>query len=220
MSRWLVVLLSIALLFSMAGPLMAAPAGGRLYVIDYIQVGVRQSQAANSAILETIRTGAHVTRLADSADGQWIKVRTQAGTEGWVLNRYLMENAPAAALISDLPEDQAGLLENLRQENQQLQEKLGANQTSASEWQSKYERLYADSLETVNLRKSHDELKAQLEQQTSRLQELETENQSLNFTSNLSWFMAGGSVLLVGWLLGWLFGKRKRSSSWSSKLRY
>ncbi|MDR1396702.1 MAG: TIGR04211 family SH3 domain-containing protein [Desulfarculales bacterium] len=210
---------SILLIIVMAVPAWGAAQAGRLYIIDYIQVGVRQNPANNSTVLETVKTGASVARLGLSSDQLWIKVRTQAGTEGWIMARYLMENPPAAQLLSEMPRDQTEMLSNLRQENSLLQAQAQEKQELASQWQQRYETLAADSRDVVSLKKEYNDMQARLEEQSARLQELETENNSLHFTSNVVWFLSGGSVLLLGCFLGWMFGRRKRSG-WSSSIRY
>jgi SH3 domain protein len=210
-----ITLLNILLIILLSAPAWAAPGAGQLYIIDYIQVGVRQNPSNASSVMETLRTGAKVTRLSLSDDQQWVKIRTQAGAEGWVMMRYLMENPPAAQILNEMPRDQTEMLNKLRQENSSWQTQAQEQRELAAQWQRKYERLERDSHDIIALRKEYDAVKSSLEAQTVRLRELEAENSSLNFTSNIAWFLAGGSVLLLGWFLGWLFGKRKRSG-WAS----
>jgi SH3 domain protein len=217
------MLFRLAIIFCLiivpAAPAWTASQAGRLYIVDYIQVGVRQSPANNSTVLETVRTGASVARLGVSSDQLWVKVRTQAGTEGWVLARYLMDEPPAAQLLSEMPRDQAEMLNNLRQENSLLLAQIQEKRELAEQWQRRYETLEADSRDVVSLKEAYEGMQTRLEEQAVRLRELETENNSLHFTSNVVWFLSGGSVLLLGCFLGWMLGRRKRSG-WSSSIRY
>jgi SH3 domain protein len=40
-----------------------------------------------------------------------------------------------------------------------------------------------------------------------------TEVDSLKFSNNLQWFLAGAGVLILGWLIGLAMGKRKKRYS-------
>ena len=75
------------------------PAPERLWVTDRLQLPIRNKPEFQSRVLGTVSTGQWVKPLSSEKEG-WVKVRTQGGHEGWMLNRYLMNRKPALALIA------------------------------------------------------------------------------------------------------------------------
>lgn len=220
----LIILLAVITL-GQDTPVFAAPAqNNTLYVIDHLQIGVRRGPSMEHATIETIQTGASVTYLSESQDKLWVKVVTPSGKEGWMMRRYLMDSPPAALLLKNTSVegdlDLSAIIENLRIENQENKSKLEESARQLRTTESRLERLTQDCSSSISLRESHDSLQDQLTEQAALIKELQAENESLGFTSNLRWFLAGGCVLLVGWFMGWLFGKRKRGSGYSGRFNY
>jgi SH3 domain protein len=74
-----------------------------LYVGDNQRVGVRPEPGTASAPLAIITTGDRVEVL--EAGGEYSRVRTADGKEGWVRNTYLSKALPASRLIEDVRKD-------------------------------------------------------------------------------------------------------------------
>ncbi|MFA7556958.1 MAG: TIGR04211 family SH3 domain-containing protein [Hydrogenophaga sp.] len=92
--------------------LAVAPAMGEtVYVDDTLRVGVRRNANSVEAPLEVVVTGALLEVLERS--GNYLRVRTPAGVEGWVGSMYVTSNPPARHLV-----------EQLRAENAQLKSEL------------------------------------------------------------------------------------------------
>lgn len=215
----------LVLLLWPAAPVYSAPANPSLYVIDQLQVGVRRGPSTDYATVDVIRTGDKVTFLGESGDKLWVRVTTPNNREGWVSRRYLVDSPPAALLLRDSsPEENADLaavLENLRLENEKSKTALAESEAQNKNLESRLARLSNDCSSSISLRDNLDETQQKLKEQEQALQTLQAENQALNFTSNLRWFLAGGAVLLAGWFIGWLFGRRnKRTGGYGGKLRY
>ena len=202
-------------------PALAAPVNNNntFYIIDRLQVGVRRGPSTEFITSETLNTGDSVTFIAESPDKLWIKVITPSGREGWILRRYLMDTPPAALLLQNSSgeenRDLASTLRALRQENQQSKAQAASLEAQRKELENKLQRLNSDCASAVTLRENHDRLQQQVDEHNETLRALRTENEALNFVSNLRWFLAGGCVLLVGWLIGWLFGRRSRRSGYT-----
>jgi SH3 domain protein len=105
------------------------------------------------------------------------------GRRGYVLQRDLIQEAPAAFRLRQLEaeiERQAEEIGQLRKDNAELS--AAANAQADREAQ----------------------IKAELER-------LQSERSQIEYTRNLSWFLAGAGVLLTGWLIGWRFKLRDRT---------
>ncbi len=76
-------------------------------------------------------------------------------------------------------------------------------------------QLQQDTRDVVSTKKELALARKQLEVLKKRLADLQLENTGLKKSSSLIWFLVGAGVLLVGWLIGLITGKRtkKRRSS-------
>ena len=78
-----------------------------------------------------------------------------------------------------------------------------------------YVQLQQDTADVVQTKKKLIAAEKQLDELGNNLATLQMENKSLKNQSSLIWFLSGSGVLLVGLLLGVIFGKKskKRYSS-------
>jgi len=76
-------------------------------------------------------------------------------------------------------------------------------------------QLQQDTQDVISTKKELALARKQLEVLKKRLADLQLENTGLKKSSSLIWFLVGAGVLLVGWLIGLITGKRtkKRRSS-------
>ena len=194
-----------------------APAAKDVFVSDRMQITVRTGPTTENRVIEMISSGDQVVMLEETHDG-WAKVRTASGKEGWVLRRFLMDEAPAAARLQDLADGQgknlAQRLEEVRREGGEAKRQQALAETRAREAEAALQKLQTECAEVVKLREEYGKLQEDYQQQTQEMEDLTTEIESLRFSTNLKWFLAGGGVLLVGWLIGLAFGRRKKR--WSS----
>lgn len=206
---------ALVAVMALAQPGLAAKT---LYVSDRLQVIVRTSPNQEAKTIDYVATGEVVTVLETAGDG-WVKVRTSDGKEGWALARYFVEEPPAAVRLKDLDPQSKNLAQKLdeaRKEALDAKAKLAQAEARSQQAEAAYQKLRVDSADVIRLREDCQKLNQDFQQQGQKLEELATENESLRFGTNLKWFLAGGGVLLVGWLMGLAFGRRKRR--WSSGL--
>jgi SH3 domain protein len=206
---------ALALLLLSTPPAWAQKA---VYVTDRMQVIVRSSPQQDAKTIFHVGTGEQVTILESNNDG-WVKVRTSDGREGWALARYFMEEPPAALRLRDLDPQSKNLAQKLdeaRKEAQEAKTRLTSAETRAQQAEASYQKLRTDSADVIRFREDCQKLKEDFQQQGQKLEELATENEALRFGTNLKWFLAGGGVLLIGWIMGLAYGRRKRR--WSSGL--
>lgn len=200
-------------LLVLAGPVLAQQV---MYVSDRMQITVRTDPTNDARVLAMVSSGEQVTALEDNGEG-WMRVQTPAGKEGWVLKRHLMEEKPAALRLKEMtPQDKTAgqRLEELQRELAAARKALAQAEGRSQDSESSLARLQRDCAEVIKLREEHAKLQEECQQKAVALEELTTENESLRFGTNIKWFLAGGGVLLLGWILGAAFSRRKRR--WSS----
>lgn len=168
-----------ALALGVLATLAAAAGAETLYVVDRLEIGVHESTELDSVILEVVATGTPLTVLR--RDGEFVRVRTPDGNEGWVDGRYLVGDEPAGGSSSELQkrlDETARDLGAARAEVEVLRQRLaearqaatgGANEAAAGATAREVDEV------SSRLRKALDELAAlaeknqQLERQLAEL---------------------------------------------------
>lgn len=200
----------------------AAPA----WVTDQFEITLRSGPSTSNAIKLSVGSGTRLEVLQRDADTGYTQVRTQGGTEGWVLTRYLMSEASAREQLENL----TGQLTNATSRGSSLDSQLSAikgEYDSANQRISSLEREKAGVEEELaeikrtaaNVLSINDQNKSLMDQLAAaqiRADTLEQENRVLGSQTTRYWFMAGGLVLLIGVILGiWLPRIR-----WQRRSRY
>ncbi len=199
-----------------AGLLLSSSAlAESVWVTDQFEITLRSGPSTSNAIQLMIGSGAELEVLERDAESGYTRVRTQGGTEGWVLTRYLMNERSAREQLQLL----SGQLTNATSRGSSLDSQLkairgeheSANQQIATLEREKaaVEKELAEIKRTAaNVLSINDENKSLMEQLTAaqiRADTLEQENRELASQTIRYWFMAGAMVLLVGIILGiWL----------------
>jgi SH3 domain protein len=189
-----------------------------LYVTPQAEIPLRNGKGSGYRILAVVYDGDKVTLLED--DGTWAKVRTAGGKEGWTLKRYLSRDVPLQGVVTSLKARGTEL--------QKQTEELKAKEAHASELSAQCERdldacisardglsadydaLRADSTDVVNIKQALADGEQELQKVRQRLAEMEQENQHLRNNERIRWFLAGGGVLVIGWILGMIMGRTRR----------
>ena len=193
------------------------------YVKPSAEVPVRRGQGTGYKIVAVIEDGTMVTLLEENKD--WAKVQLKSGKEGWILKRYLSNEKPLKEQVAALSLTKTKLKEQLAATNGRLSELLQAHNKTEQELtdcmaerdtiKADYQRLQQDTADVILTKKKLVATEQQLKELTSRLTNLQLENTDLKKSSALIWFLIGAGVLLTGWCIGLLTGKRtkKRRSS-------
>jgi SH3 domain protein len=206
----------LPIIWLLMAALLAAPwpsaAQDQRFVTDHLQVTVRTGPTVDNKIIAVVDSGDSLEVLSGPQDG-WVKVRTPEGKEGWMIERYLQPEPTAALRLEKLdPQNQTLLQQNeeLAEANQHLQEALNQAQSRVAELEAAYAQLQKDAADEVQLKREYQRLQEDYQEQSRRLETLSTEVESLRFSNNLKWFLAGAGILVVGWLMGLALGRRRR----------
>ena len=196
------------------------------WVTDQFEITLRSGPSTSNAIQLMVGSGTRLEVLERDADSGYTRVRTQGGTEGWVLTRYLMNEASAREQLETL----TGQLTNANSRGSSLDSQLRAIRSEHNTANRKIEELERDkaAVETelaeirrtaanvLSINEQNKSLRDELTAAQIRADTLEQENRALASQTKRYWFMAGALVLLVGILLGiWLPRVR-----WQRRSRY
>jgi SH3 domain protein len=203
--------------------LMVLPAHSETrYVSDDIRVMVRTDPGTKRKIIASPRSGTRVEVLEESADG-WAKVRLPDNKEGWMLSYQLTSGPPNRAVIAKLKRENEALKQQaktlieenprLKSERKDLQRALSKQTKTAESLRTSYETLKRESSEFLALKASYGKVSKDLAERTQRQGELDEKVRDLQNTRILRWFLAGGGVLFVGFIVGFMTRRPKRRPS-------
>lgn len=222
------------LLLSMAVLSSAVMADTR-YVDDLLVITMRQGKSSKHKILKTLKTGTALEVLEE--DKSYLKVRTADGLEGFVLRQYISTSTPKKQLIKQLEgknkdlqqktarldktnddlkaqidalqENHARELLELTNRSSLAEEALQQMQQEQEVTTENYSTLLAQSENVVAIAAERDQLLIDKSKLTSEVTSLRNQNEELSDTRMIKWLLAGGGLLLVGWILGKISRKKR-----------
>ena len=211
---------------ALAGP---AVAQGTRYVSDEVYIVLHNGPGAEYRWRARLTPGTRLTVSGYSDNGEWAKVKTVRGTEGWVRKEYLTSDMPAQLLLPQAQKKAEQLttrnaelvaeLEALKAEKAGL---IGQIENTDSELGSVSEeltQLKQISGKAVQLDTDNRRLVVETENLRSEVEMLEAENQRLQDKLKSEDFINGALAVLLGVIITLvvprLWPKRRRSSSWA-----
>ncbi len=205
------------LLFFFSSPILAET----LYVSDVLKLTVRTGEGQDYKIIAVIQSGQTVDVL--QREDEWALVRLDDGKEGWVLTRYLTSRITNNVKLRWLQKKHkaltvqtATLLEEntkLKEENKKFKTDLNKTQNRAKELNISYEALKTESADYIKLKSKYTKAASQLAEYAEKSELLEKELTKLEFRRTIRWFLAGASVLLIGFLIGFSARRQRRRTT-------
>jgi SH3 domain protein len=203
----------------------AASAETTRYISDELKVPVRRGASNQHKIVRFLQSGTSVVVLETSGD--FSRVRTSNGQDGWVSTNDLMAEPSARAQLASAGER----VQSLKTQRNELREEIGNQKTVIAEQQRVNEQLQADNqalnekLEALQkiaarplqLEKENKALTQDLQEEQQRTASLTEENKRLNDESIRQWFLVGGGVSIGSLILGLIITRipwRRRKDDW------
>ena len=189
------------------------------YVDDTLVIVMRAGDSNKFKIIRNLPSGTVLEVLGTSGD--YSRVRTRSGTEGWVLSQYLSKEPIARDKLKSANQQIA----KLKAQNKQLSKDLFTVTNERAALSKENDKLTAQlqnfrsvAAKPIQMQEENQQLakeKVSLENDKAMMQQ---ELQVLRDQSDKRWFLAGAGVLLCGMFLGLMIPKmrRRRKSDWSS----
>ncbi len=176
------------------------------YITENLNTFMRKGAGDQYKIAGTIQAGEPVTVL-DRKD-RFTLVRDSRNREGWVLSSEISQTASPKHLIPQL-----------QQQVQDLTTRLGRIDSDWQQRTTEMQRRTADSeKQTSDLLAENAQLKREVEVLKNKNRSLETIQDSEKRTIAIQYFIYGGSVLVVGLILGlvlpFILPRRKHRNGW------
>jgi SH3 domain protein len=205
-----------------ATQVMAEP----MWVSDQFEVMLRSGPSTSNAIERILPSGTALELVERDDDAGYARVRTAAGTEGWVLTRYLMDEPSAReqleALTSRLTSVAAqgssltSQLDAVQGEYDSASRQIATLENEKRRLEGELAEIKRTAANVLAINNQNKELRDQLANAEIQAATLEQQNRELTGQTTRYWFMTGALVLVVGMILGiWLPRIR-----WQRKSRY
>jgi SH3 domain protein len=204
-----------------------------LYVKPSSEITMRRGKGTDFKIIAVLKDGTPVEMLAES--DEWAQVRLESGKEGWVLRRFLSDAPPLGQQVELLQREKEVLTDttqSLKSRVDQLSSEKDEIERRLSDEKAEVERelnqcvverttinedfltLQEDTADVVQTKTDLESARTRVEDLERQVGTLQKENDRLGKTEMLKWFLAGGGVFFLGWLIGMISKKsRKKRSS-------
>jgi SH3 domain protein len=200
--------------------------GETVWVSDQFEVMLRTGPSTSNAIERMLSSGTELELIEEDAEAGYSRVMTRAGTEGWVLSRYLMSEPAAreqlATLTQQLTDASAegvsmgSQLETIRSEHEAAKSRIAELEQDKADMQAEIDKIRRTAANVLAIDKQNMNLQQQLTDAEITVSILEQENDQLASRTTRNWFITGALVLFGGVLLGLLLPRL----SWSRRSRY
>lgn len=181
-----------------------------LYVRDRVNVPLKRAPGENSQVIGMASTNDYLTVKEES--GEWIKVTTPDGQEGWVSARLLTTETPRALIIEQLNEKVRELSDTIKtlqeqnktveKENRDLKYNVGALSSDVGKSKEDYDKLREASTTYLELKADYDKLVNDDKAKSAKIEELAKENSRFKTSERAKFTFVGGGFILIGIILG------------------
>jgi SH3 domain protein len=206
---------------------LSAFAEATRYVSDELEITMRTGKGVEYGIRKMLTSGTKLSVIETDPSG-YSKVKTENGTEGWVLTRYLSNKASARNRLARSEQKVANLELQLAKAQEEIATLSSQNSTAGSEnstlketaqrLSKELDDLHRTASNAVALDNENRQLKERIQQIDHENQSLTMENDALKNNDAKSWFLVGAAVLFGGFLLGLIIPKIrfKKKSDWGN----
>ena len=188
----------------------------KAYITGLQKITFRTGPATENKILKMLESDSEV-KITEAGE-TWSKIVDAEGSEGYVLNRFLTKEIPGEVKYKWLKNKFDKLEENHKELKTQLDETktklketnglLKVSEKNLADITKEFEDLKLGSTQYLELKEKYDTAVSELNMQNEKNTKLESRLSS----QNMQWFLAGGGVLFLGWLIGLISRKKKYST--------
>ncbi len=174
-----------------------------------------------------IQTGTKVT-VIEEPSGDWIKVRIEDGTLGWMRKQYLQKGPIAQELLSSAEQKQATAEAQLNEVNQayaelkakhnELEQLTGRAQKQQEDLVTNYQNLKMLSEDAVQLNERYQRLLAEHEVLLTKHDALKAENDNLHNDQRISHGLYAVALLIGGMIIAVILPSLRRRKRYSDQI--
>lgn len=208
----------------------ASWAQGVRYISDNQYVPMRSGAGSQFRIVHRgLPSGTKLTLLEEDNENGYSRVKTPGGTEGWILNQYLVNQPIARDRLAAAEAAQQQLQKQVKDLKRELQEtqatlkevrgQLAGREKKLASTGSELTEIKRISSNAINLDKSNRKLVQDTEVLKSKIEVLQADNRRLLDSESNEAFLNGALAVALGVLITLIvpriWPKRRPSSSWA-----
>ena len=198
------------------------------YITDEFEITMRSGTSTSNSIVRLLRSGEAVTVLEEDLATQYSLVETDGGAKGYVLTRFLMEVPAARQSLQELKlrheqqqqrlGQQSGEIVELEKALQQEQADNNALKTTLRASEQELSEVRGAAENTLNILEQNKQLQTVVDQLRQEKTELSDTNAELSDSTQIDWFVRGGAVSLIAFVIGILVTRIRwrKKESWGS----
>lgn len=198
------------------------------YITDVFEVTLRSGASTSNSIISMLKSGDKLKVLEQDAETKYTLVETESGKKGYVLTRFLDDEASGRERSSKLQAVTESLKSSINSLKQERDEYKNMKENDSSEIVSLKTALTQTEEELTNLKlathdtiliiQQNDSLKARINELETDKLKLSEENAQYKDSTAMDWFIRGASVSLIAFLLGIIVTRVrwKKRDSWGS----
>jgi SH3 domain protein len=190
------------------------------YITEKLEVPVRSGESREYRIIRYLQAGAQVEMLQTYESG-YTKIRDERGREGFVLGRYLVDRAPSFVIAGRLEAEVAKQRETIKRLEQDIEALTAQNKSSneliriakdqLAEKEVELKEFLATAGDSITLRNRLVAFETERQVLLADNETLRAEKLAARDDSFKSWFALGAITLAVGWFVGLLMPRVRRS---------
>ena len=190
------------------------------YITEKLEIPVRSGESREYRIIRYLQAGAQVEMLQTYESG-YTKIRDERGREGFVLGRYLVDRAPSFVIAGRLETEVAKQKETIKRLEQDIEALTAQNKSSnesvkmakdqLAEKEVELKEFLAAAGDSITLRNRLVALETERQVLLADNETLRAEKLAARDDSFKSWFALGAITLAVGWFVGLLMPRVRRS---------
>ncbi len=190
------------------------------YITEKLEIPVRSGESREYRIIRYLQAGAQVEMLQTHESG-YTKIRDERGREGFVLGRYLVDRAPSFVIAGRLEAEVAKQRETIKRLQQDIEALTAQNKSSnesvrmakdqLAEKEVELKEFLATAGDSITLRNRLLALETERQVLLADSETLRAEKLAARDDSFKSWFALGAITLAVGWFVGLLMPRVRRS---------
>ena len=220
-----IILLSILLGSFHHGTAMAAET---MYVTDVFEVTMCSGTSTSNSIVRMLKSGEPVTVIEHDTVEKYTLVQAADGKQGYVITRFLMDQPSARQRLADLEArfaEQSQRVESqqsrIAELSQALEQEQSDNQTLASTLRASEQELAevrSAAQDTLNIIEQNKRLQTVVDELRQEKTALVEANSELGDSTRQDWFVRGGAVSLIAFLIGIVVTRIRwrKQDSWGS----
>ena len=198
------------------------------YVIDEHVFPLRSGKTTGYRIIKNLKSGTPVQVLKENREGDWLRVQTSSGKEGWIESRYLRSTPSSKDQLAKLQNmlnrmKQSGTslearLIDMEQKNESLESEKRTLTNSNASLDKKLKKITELSKNAIRLDRTNNELLQKNQQFEIDIEQLAAERDKLKYDNRNTGLKLGALILIAGIVLGVvgpMFKPSKKNSGWA-----